>query len=191
MWLTLHASLPTNTFDVSIVLFDFPCDKCSFKKESTLHLLRDDHLSRRLKQLELDPGQDFLTLDCNQLLYTNINNIDEPLFIAFFLLAGLYRRPRTHEFSKINLGMFGILSVVFIPYTLIIATFYDFPTHNPCRHVRWEPPSLSDIKVNADGSSFGNPGKLWFGGFLWDSLGHWILGFFFFLFLWYFYKPQG
>ena len=44
--------------------------------------------------------------------------------------------------------------------------------------VRWIPLPPQFVKVNTNGSSFGNPGPSGFGGVIRDSLGHWILGFY-------------
>lgn len=41
----------------------------------------------------------------------------------------------------------------------------------------WHPPPDTAVKVNVDGSSFGNPGQSGFGGVIRDSTGTWHLGF--------------
>lgn len=45
------------------------------------------------------------------------------------------------------------------------------------REVSWHPPIGNSIKVNVDGSSFGNPGRAGFGGCIRNSCGEWISGF--------------
>lgn len=45
----------------------------------------------------------------------------------------------------------------------------------PIALVKWEPPPLNVIKINIDGSSFGNPDSSGFGGLLRDALGNWLL----------------
>ena len=45
------------------------------------------------------------------------------------------------------------------------------------RQVRWNPPPEDFIKINVDGSSFGNPGNAGFGGLLRNNRGNWIHGF--------------
>jgi len=49
--------------------------------------------------------------------------------------------------------------------------------HRVVRHVRWYPLLEGYIKVNVDGSSFGNPGNASFGGLLRNNSGVWIHGF--------------
>lgn len=46
------------------------------------------------------------------------------------------------------------------------------------REVRWIPPVESFIKINVDGSSFGNPGRSGFGGLLRNELDEWLGGFY-------------
>lgn len=45
------------------------------------------------------------------------------------------------------------------------------------RLVQWSSPPSSWKKMNADGSSFGNPGKSGAGGVIRDWLGRWVVGF--------------
>ena len=43
--------------------------------------------------------------------------------------------------------------------------------------MRWEWPPIGFIKLNVDGSSFGNPGDASFGGLLRGADGRWTFGF--------------
>lgn len=46
------------------------------------------------------------------------------------------------------------------------------------RKVTWSPPTGNFVKVNVYGSSYGNPGRARFSGFLRNNCGDWITGFF-------------
>ncbi|RZC28536.1 hypothetical protein D0Y65_000490 [Glycine soja] len=45
------------------------------------------------------------------------------------------------------------------------------------RVIRWFPPPNNYIKINTDGSSFGNSGLSGYGGILRNEHGHWIRDF--------------
>lgn len=45
------------------------------------------------------------------------------------------------------------------------------------KEICWLPPHDNVVKLNVDGSSFGNPGKFDFGGLFRNSHGEWLLGF--------------
>ena len=55
--------------------------------------------------------------------------------------------------------------------------FMESNKHRIERWVRWKPPPDSYIKLNSDGSSFGNPSTAGFGGLLRNADGDWIVGF--------------
>lgn len=57
-------------------------------------------------------------------------------------------------------------------------TFGSHPCRNNPREVVWLPPADGTIKVNVDGSSFGNPGRAGYGGLVRNNLGEWICGFY-------------
>lgn len=48
---------------------------------------------------------------------------------------------------------------------------------NLIRTVRWFPLGYAAIKLNVDGSCFGNPGRLGFGGLARNAIGEWRFGF--------------
>nr|ABN09101.1 Ribonuclease H [Medicago truncatula] len=43
--------------------------------------------------------------------------------------------------------------------------------------IAWHPPTAPGLKINVDGSSFGNPGRAGFGGLIRNDVGGWIHGF--------------
>lgn len=43
--------------------------------------------------------------------------------------------------------------------------------------VRWTTPSVDQVALNVDGSSYGNPGRAGFGGLIRDHEGKWLIGF--------------
>lgn len=43
--------------------------------------------------------------------------------------------------------------------------------------VSWPAPSLNQVALNVDGSSYGNPGRAGFGGLMRDHNGKWLIGF--------------
>lgn len=50
-------------------------------------------------------------------------------------------------------------------------------TPQSIREVKSIPPAENYIKLNVDGSSYGNPGRSGFGGIIRNSLGEWVSGF--------------
>lgn len=46
------------------------------------------------------------------------------------------------------------------------------------RLVSWQKPPQGHVKLNVDGSAFGNPGKVGFGGHVRSEDGGWIMGFY-------------
>ena len=49
--------------------------------------------------------------------------------------------------------------------------------HHVSKAVRWEKPVKGWRKLNIDGSSLGNPGRVGGGGLICDEEGNWVLGF--------------
>jgi hypothetical protein len=66
---------------------------------------------------------------------------------------------------------------IFSYHSSMVVALGSANKHCVVRHVCWYPPPEGYIKVNVDGSSFGNPGNAGFGGLLRNDNGAWIHGF--------------
>lgn len=80
-------------------------------------------------------------------------------------------------FANNNWSVWTILNKIRSHHDTITTVYGHSSLSRPTRMVQWRPPDDGAVKLNVDGSSFGNPGRSGYGGVLRNWLGEWLLGF--------------
>jgi len=94
-----------------------------------------------------------------------------PLFIV--TCWEIWRNKNGKFFQQVKKDTWASVNSIFSYHSSIIQVLSHTDKHHIHRQVRWYPPKDGYIKVNMDGSSFGNP---CFGGLLRNHYGVWIQG---------------
>jgi ribonuclease HI len=176
-WLVMHASLPTNAFRGSRHLTsDTSCHRCGAFVESDMHTLRDCPMAKNIwRQLSSTYSNDFYIQDC-QLWFKRhaVRETGTGFIVAYYEIL----RNRNEEiFQNVRKATWESVNNIISYHSSMVHALGPTNKRHVTRQVRWNPPPEDFIKINVDGSTFGNPGNAGFGGLLRNNRGNWIHGF--------------
>lgn len=146
-------------------------------QESILHALKDCPQAKRIwEALQLfhlfDPAISDVTI------WVQTNSMAD-YGVTFILTCWFIWRSRNEQvFNDTCWPTWLIINKIKSELDIILLTFGSHPCWNNPHEVVWLPPADGSIKVNVDGSSFGNPGQAGYGGLVRNNLGEWICGFY-------------
>ncbi|GKV27995.1 hypothetical protein SLEP1_g37098 [Rubroshorea leprosula] len=163
------------------------CPRCQREPESLNHLFRECPYSNLLWDALTPFPINAMFLDLNfadwlrshSCLQTNVGGLKWNTIFSFIIWSLWYLRNQlVHEGKNLPIN---------VACDLIQSRIVDFQKYYSSKQqklpgkatifVKWNPPPEGAIKLNTDGSAFGNPGMAGAGGVFRDHLGNWILGF--------------
>ncbi|KAL5171611.1 putative ribonuclease H protein [Glycine soja] len=153
---------------------DVNCCRCGIFQEDILHLLRD---SQKTKWSYLNwPGSNAShqnnSKDCIQ------NNIKGDKGILFSITCWFIWRSRNEEiFNDKVQPVWHIANQIHTLNDIIYKDVTQSLQQPSPMLVLWIAPPGNVMKLNTDGSAFGNLGQAGFGGIIRDNLGNWHTGF--------------
>lgn len=174
LWPTFQGSLPTNICRVyrHLSVNDLCC-RCTSQQETTCHLLRDCPNSTMVwKHLKLDSHTLFYTTNVYDWLVSNLNNDNGIMFATGCQM--LWKAQNAKIFQDNSWHIWRIISQIQILHQYINCSNRRAITYKQQREVLWKRPPPTAIKINTNGSSLGNPGKVGYGGLFRDHLRNWI-----------------
>jgi ribonuclease HI len=89
----------------------------------------------------------------------------------------IWRNRNEHIFQNVQKDTWNSVNNIISYHASMVHALGTTSKHHVVRQVRWNLPPEGYIKINVDGSSFGNPGNAGFGGLLRNDMGIWIQGF--------------
>lgn len=89
----------------------------------------------------------------------------------------IWRTRNAEIFSDQVWNDWYLLNYIRTLHDSIVKAYGPMYSTQTIREVKWNPPPENYIKLNVDGSSFGNPGRSSFGGIFRNSYGEWMWGF--------------
>lgn len=173
----MHGSLPTNQFRAEHHLtMDSSCQKCGEAHATLLHTLRDCNKNRRIWDLlGFYQHPNFESDDFSDWIYQFSNDARGTLFVLTCWI--IWRARNAVVFTDREWEDWQILSNIHSLQDSILKAFGTMVCTKKDQEVIWTPPMENVIKINVDGSSFGNPGGSGFGVLLRNMNGDWIVGF--------------
>lgn len=177
VWLTMHESLPTNEFRVQRhISFDGSCQRCGSQRETILHALHDcPRVQTIWNILGFSRSDLFLTNDVSNWLKSHATTENGCLFVICCWF--LWKSRNSEIFSDFRWPTWRILNQTHSLVASSIKAVGGQVSGRGARMVKWHPPPPNSIKINVDGSSYGNPGRAGFGGLLRNSVGEWLIGY--------------
>ncbi|CAJ2657171.1 unnamed protein product [Trifolium pratense] len=158
------------------MLQDNSCPRCNNNIETTIHCLRDcDVVKNVWKSVGYTNNMFYQGVDIYVWLRSGLDSPSTFLFMAAIWLIWCTRNKLcfnneiVSQFSlRLQIGNFALLlRACFLTQQMVTTT----------KLVKWNALGSTDMILNVDGSSIGNPGASGFGGLIRNSDGAWVHGF--------------
>lgn len=178
VWLIMHESLPTNHFRHSRHVTNDPsCHRCGAMHETIIHTLRDCPHAKRIWNSVgyMTPHSFFGPHDSRGWLKAHAQGGNGQLFV---LICWFVWRSRNAEaFSDDKWPLWRINNLIWSNMDSISIGLGSSTNMKSPRFIAWHRPEGETVKLNVDGSSFGNPGRSGYGGLIRNNSGGWLIGF--------------
>lgn len=177
IWLIMHNSLPSNMLRrIHHMTVDPSCHLCGAPSEPTIHALRDCNQAKRIwSVLGFSNHSDFTIVDVCDWFKALATNDHGQLFVISCWF--IWRGRNEAFFSDNQWSDWQILSKINALHAAVMKSFGSATNKNQPQLVSWIAPGEDSVKLNVDGSSFGNPGRSGFGGLIRNDRGEWLAGF--------------
>ena len=187
LWLCLHGSVPVrDVFALRGINCDKLCPLCKCRDETITHLLRDYDLARAFwRKLEPPPSllssftgnlETWLKVNCMSIV-THVSSSPQcTLFL--FAISGLWKNENKVVFDNTipNPNLHKVCINQIREYYYYVGKTKQ-PTPKVAIQDKWTKLAEGWHKLNIDGVSLGNQGKVGGGGIIRDSHGRWVKGF--------------
>lgn len=175
LWLAAHNNLMTNEMRFIRHKTDSPsCYRCHIYEENVLHVLRDCPKARLIWERFIDTSiqTDFFNASLTSCLQNNSTSHKRDLsgrIWSLCFLAIALNIWKTHNREVISNHQSTLTEVMHLIFSLIDNLHIAFDPHletpsPPPRLVKWFKPPQGYVKINTDGSCYGNPGPAAVGG---------------------------
>lgn len=139
-------------------------------------MLRDCYKVKTVWEiLKFSDNHNFFNYDMGNWIYKNADIEHGITFIVACWM--IWKAINAAVFTDKNWEDWHTVNQIHVQSETIRCTLQSSASNRTQKEVIWSPPPENFIKLNVDGSSFGNPGRSGYGGFLRDVYGQWICGF--------------
>lgn len=141
-----------------------------------MHTLRDRDKAKKVwSMIAIDHDQAFYSSNHGDWLSKYATKANGELFVI--VCWCIWKSRNSEIFTDTVWSDWYMTSCIQSLHDSIIKAFGSSQNSKLAREVKWSPPLDNYIKLNMDGSFFGNPGRSGFGGIFRNSIGEWMLGF--------------
>ena len=188
IWLALHDRLKTKAeIGRRHIHIDWTCDHCGVASETTLHVLRDCFMAKRLwnQLLPSEWRQVFFSSNLIDWLTLNLRSnqcMENGLEWSCMFGVAIWRLwfwRNQYQFNKVSTDSIRMAQDVLIRAEEITSSNksgLNGPTRKVEKWIGWQPPVWPLCKLNSDGACKRNRGSF-AGGILRNSNGDWVSGF--------------
>ncbi|KAF7814031.1 cytochrome P450 71A1-like [Senna tora] len=185
IWIICNTALPTNSLRAQRGMSASSiCRRCNYSEETIVHCLRDCPAAKAT-WLHFGFGStlNFFNYDLNSwiLSFTGLRRNDHRLDDVKFLciIYGSWKHRNTCVIDGGSPNYIKLHKEIELDIDMAWQVFSDSANISSCdsRCVSWSKPKQGMIKLNTDGSSFGNPGMAGYGGIFRNEDGGWLCGY--------------
>ncbi|KAJ6420916.1 hypothetical protein OIU84_028322 [Salix udensis] len=178
IWLIFHGCLPTNTLRFRRRLMDNQgCPRCQFAVEDTWHCIRDCRRAWEVwEELGFVGTTNFLGGNTVDWIIQQVDSDQGHLFLS--ALWWIWRQRNCFAFGNHYEGDVWLRRNIWrMASDSHMAWGEDMKVTKETIQILWQRPPWDFVKINVDGSSLGNLGRIGAGGLIRASTGNFLVGF--------------
>jgi ribonuclease HI len=178
LWTVIHNALPTKEMLTHRgILHDNLCPRCNIHAETILHCLRDCDFALNIWKAIGFSSQTFFDKDnCYDWLRHGLRSSS-----MFLFMAAVWWLWRARNALCLDSELVPLISLKMriVEYALLLKNCHSNQRETLIpKLVRWNALGGTNMILNVDGSSIGNPGISGFGGLIRNADGAWVHGFY-------------